>query len=159
MVPSWDGLSVHYNADSSICTRFAWVFRVLAGGPMTARIPATPPKRKSMTARAAVARNLYWNSRPGPWYVKATDRTDIADFYFLTVLPLSKIHKRNIETCQREGYSSLIGLSQDSKLDVNWMSRDYAVVADGVAIAGNNSAFCPIDEERIAFYSREHAAT
>ena len=28
-----------------------------------------------------VQRNLFWNSRPGPWFTNATDRGEIADFY------------------------------------------------------------------------------
>ena len=101
-----------------------------------------------------VPRNLFWNSRPGPWYVNTTNRGDITDFYFLSVLPWMQVHNLDIERYRREGDSSLIGLSHNSALEINWMTREYSVVVDGVKIAGNDSTFCPIDEGRIAFYSR-----
>ena len=101
-----------------------------------------------------VQRNLFWNSRPGPWFVNATDRTEIADFYFLTVLPWMQIHDHDVESYKREGFRSVIGLSDRSSLDVNWMTREYSVVAGGVEVASNEATFCPIDADRIAFYSR-----
>jgi Endo-alpha-N-acetylgalactosaminidase len=102
-----------------------------------------------------VPRNLFWNSRPGPWYINATDRGDIADFYFLTVLPWIQIHDSEIESYKREGDRSTIGLSRRSKLEVNWMTRQYSVVVDGVEVASEKGTFCPLDQDRIAFFSRD----
>jgi Endo-alpha-N-acetylgalactosaminidase len=101
-----------------------------------------------------VQRNLFWNSRPGPWFTNATDRGEIADFYFLTVLPWIQVHDRNIDSYKREGYRSVIGLGDRSKIEINWMTREYSVVVDGLEVASNEAAFCPIDHDRIAFYSR-----
>jgi len=102
-----------------------------------------------------VSRNLFWNSRPGPWYTNATDRSEITDFYFLTVLPWIQIHNMDIESYRRAGFRTVIGLGDRSKLEVNWMTREYSVVVNGVEVASNESTFCPIDADRIAFYSRQ----
>jgi hypothetical protein len=102
-----------------------------------------------------VPRNLFWNSRPGPWYTNATDRRDVADFYFMTVLPWLHIHDLDIEGFKREGDRNVIELGRRSKLEVNWMTREYSVVVDDVEIANQHGTFCPIDEDRVAFFSRE----
>jgi hypothetical protein len=102
-----------------------------------------------------VPRNLFWNSRPGPWYTNATDRRDIADFYFMSVLPWIQLHDRDIESYKREGDLVIIEFSPRARLEVNWMTRDYSVVIDGVEVANQEGTFCPIDADRVAFFSRE----
>ena len=102
-----------------------------------------------------IARNLFWNSRPGPWYINTTDRSDITDFYFLAVLPWIQIHSRELDSYERHGYSSRIEFGGGSSLQVDWMTRKYSVTVNGITIAANNATFCPIDRDRIAFYSRE----
>ncbi len=102
-----------------------------------------------------VARNLFWNSRPGPWYTNATDRRDISDFYFMTVLPWMQIHNLDIESYKRENDRSIVGLSHRSRLDVNWITHEYSVIVDGIEVANQNGTFCPIDKDRIAIFSRE----
>jgi hypothetical protein len=102
-----------------------------------------------------VPRNLFWNSRPGPWFVNATDRRDISDFYYRTVLPWRQLHDLDIQSYKRDGDRSVIGLSDHSELDVNWITHEYSVVAHGVEIASEKGTFCPMDEDRVAFFSRE----
>jgi len=102
-----------------------------------------------------VPRNLFWNSRPGPWFIHATDRRDISSFYFMTVLPWMQLHGSEIESYKREGDRVVIGLSNHSELAVNWMTREYSVVRNGVEVSNENGTFCPIDEDRIAFFSPE----
>jgi len=102
-----------------------------------------------------VPRNLFWNSRPGPWFINATDRRDISDFYYLTVLPWMQLHDLDIQSYKRDGDRSVIGLSHHSELDVNWVTNEYSVVANGVEVASEKGTFFPIDEDRVAFFSRE----
>ncbi|HEX8356706.1 MAG TPA: endo-alpha-N-acetylgalactosaminidase family protein [Segetibacter sp.] len=101
-----------------------------------------------------VQKNFFWNCRPTPWYVNATDRNAIADFYYMTVLPFSKVHYRGLETFERNGYRSIIGLESGSKIEVDWMNDDYTITADGLEIAGHNATYCPMDKDRIGCYSR-----
>lgn len=104
--------------------------------------------------RSDPMRSLYWNCRSIQWYKNTTDRTAIIDFYYLTVLPFSKVHNRAVETYKREGYTSVIGLENGSKITADWMKGDYVIKADGVEIAGHEATYCPIDGNRIAFYAR-----
>jgi Endo-alpha-N-acetylgalactosaminidase len=102
-----------------------------------------------------VARNLFWNSRPGPWYNNATDRRQIAAFYFLSVLPWRQIHSLQVEGFKREGNRSILQLGGRSRLEVDLISHKYSVVVDGVEVANQDGTFCPIDNDRIAFFSRD----
>lgn len=104
--------------------------------------------------RSDPMRSLYWNCRSIQWYKNTTDRNAIIDYYYLTVLPFSKVHNRAVETYKREGYTSIIGLENEAKITTDWMKGDYKVMADGVEIAGHEATYCPIDKNRIAFYAR-----
>jgi hypothetical protein len=101
------------------------------------------------------ARNLFWNCRSIQWYDNGTDRNYIIDYYFLTVLPFSKIHDKAVEDYTHNGFSTEIKLAQNSKIENNWMNGHYAITANGVEIAANYATFCPIDSNRVAFFSRE----
>lgn len=100
-------------------------------------------------------RNLFWNARPIYWYGNDTNRTEITDYYYLSVLPWMKVHARDIESFRHTGYRSEIGLGDRSKITMNWIDGRYSVVVDGIAIAANDATFCPIDKDRVAFYSRD----
>jgi hypothetical protein len=102
-----------------------------------------------------VQQNLFWNCRPGPWYNNTTDRADIADFYFLTVVPLTQLRRLNVETYQSHGTQRRLGLENNSWIEIDAATEAYTAVVNGVAIASNHATFCPIDGERMAFYSRE----
>ncbi len=104
--------------------------------------------------RSDPRRSLYWNCRSIQWYNNTTSRRDIIDFYFMTVLPFSKVHGKAMEGYQRNGLKTEIKLEGNSKIQNDWMSDDYSIVDGGVQISGNNATFCPIDANRIAFFSR-----
>jgi hypothetical protein len=104
---------------------------------------------------SSVQQNLFWNCRPGPWYRNTTNRADIADFYFLTVVPLTKLRKLNVETCESHGTKRHLGLENDSWIEIDTATDSYTAVVNGAAIASNNATFCSIDNDRIAFYARE----
>ena len=72
----------------------------------------------------------------------------------MTVLPWMQIHDQDVESYKREGFRSVFVLSHRSSLEINWMTREYSVVAGGREVASNEATFCPIDADRIAFYSR-----
>ncbi|MDP4252274.1 MAG: endo-alpha-N-acetylgalactosaminidase family protein [Bacteroidota bacterium] len=98
--------------------------------------------------------NLFWNCRPMPWFNDSTDRESITDLFYLTVLPYNRIHNHRVESYKRIGDSSVIGLSGNIQMAVNWRNHDYAVVVNGIKIAGNEATVCSLDSNRIAFYSR-----
>ncbi len=82
-----------------------------------------------------------------------TDRKEIADLFYLNLLPWFKVKNRNIESFHRDGGRTVIGLEGNARIEQNWAANEYSVVADGVEIARNLSTFCPMDRNRIAFYS------
>jgi hypothetical protein len=105
-------------------------------------------------SRNDAQRNLFWNCRSIQWYTNASDRVSITDFYYLTVLPFNKVHNLSIESYNRNGFHSSIGLSNGSSIENDWVSQDYSIKLNRVEIAGHGATFCPLDEDRIACYSR-----
>lgn len=106
-------------------------------------------------ARNDPKRSLFWNCRSIQWYSDTTDRKYIIDYYFMTVLPFNKVHDKAVTGYIHHGYNTEIQLEGNSKIINNWMSGEYSIKADGVQIAGQNSTYCPIDENRVAFFSRD----
>jgi hypothetical protein len=97
--------------------------------------------------------SLFWNSRPGLWFENKTDRRAITDFYFLVALPYNKVHLLDVESYAVQGSTREIGLEGNSKIWMDAASASYGVVWDGHAITSNGATTCPVDAERIAFYS------
>jgi len=106
-------------------------------------------------SRSDPQRSLFWNCRSIQWYNNKTSRQDIIDYYFLTVLPYSKVHDKGMEGYKHVGFKTEIKLTDNSKIVNDWMAQTYSVVANGVEVAGNNATYCPIDSNRIAFFSRD----
>jgi hypothetical protein len=98
--------------------------------------------------------SLFWNSRPGVWYEHKTDRKAMTDFYYLAVLPYNKFHLLDVETYAVRGTMREIGLEGDSKIVMDAASASYQVVLNGATIAIEEATTCPLDENRVAFYSR-----
>jgi hypothetical protein len=100
------------------------------------------------------AMNLFWNARPINWYSDSTERSEITDFFYLSVLPWTKVQCRDVQSFSRAGYRSKIGLGAGSEIAIDWFNQDYSVTVDNAKIAENNATFCPLDNNRVAFYSR-----
>ena len=105
-------------------------------------------------ARNDPQKSLFWNCRSIQWYSDTTDRKYIIDYYFMTVLPFSKVHDKAVEGYFQNGYNTEIKLAGHSKIVNNWRSGDYSITANGVRIAGDNATYCPVDKNRVAFFSR-----
>jgi len=78
----------------------------------------------------------------------------MTDFYYLIVLPYNKVHLLDVETYTARGAMREIGLERDSKIAMDAASASYKAVCNGATIAIDESTTCPVDESRIAFYSR-----
>jgi hypothetical protein len=98
--------------------------------------------------------NLFWNSRPGVWYENKTDRKTISDFYYLVVLPYNKIHLLDVESYATKGSQRELRLEEQSKITIDVASTSYAIEWRGATITADGSTSCPVDPNRIAFYSR-----
>jgi len=81
------------------------------------------------------------------------DRQEIADIYYLNLLPWFHIGSRAIESFERAGSLTTIGLEGNSRVEQDWDAKTYTVTVEGNEIARDLATFCPLDATRIAFYS------
>ncbi len=97
---------------------------------------------------------LFWNTRSGLWFQADTDRTRITDFYYLVVLPFSKLHALSVERYESEGAVRRVFLERRSSVSLNTETGSYTAELDGLIISRDHAVMCPIDEHRVAFYAR-----
>jgi hypothetical protein len=97
--------------------------------------------------------SFFYNGHEFPAYPDSTPE-HLADYYYGALIPWRQIHYRNIESFRREGERTLIGLEGNSSVDLDWKNNRYTVIVNGVEIAKDGDTFCPVGEDRIAFYSR-----
>jgi hypothetical protein len=108
----------------------------------------------SGSAKFDPAANLFWNNRPSDWYQADSDRMLIAEFYFLVALPFSKLHQLPVESYESNGTKRMLKLAENSSIERDARSRQYAAVWKSTEIARDDATFCPLDEKRVAFYTR-----
>ncbi len=48
----------------------------------------------------------------------------------------------------------MIGLEDNSRIDIDWKTGSYSVRVNGAEIAKDGDTFCPLGQDRIAFYSK-----
>jgi hypothetical protein len=98
---------------------------------------------------------LLHNCRRGPWISQTTADEDITDYYYLNFLPWTKLHALDILSFQRDNHSITMDLSNKSSVKIDYSIKDsFSAVYDGIQIMDGNSITCPIDNNRIAFYSK-----
>jgi hypothetical protein len=81
------------------------------------------------------------------------DRTQITDTWYLGLLPWFHLRALPIESFSREGDTVHIGMTPDTHITINWAAKTYSVTLNGVEIATHDSVACPINDDKIAFYS------
>ncbi|MGH9402335.1 MAG: endo-alpha-N-acetylgalactosaminidase family protein [Terriglobia bacterium] len=120
------------------------IYRQSAAWGQSGRAPAFADKMLKM---------LFYNGCPRAWITSGVDPKTITDWVYLMMLPWFKTHRRAIESFQREGEKTIIGLEGTAHIDLDWQNKTYSVSAEGAEIARDGNTFCPVDGERIAFYS------
>jgi hypothetical protein len=81
------------------------------------------------------------------------DRTQITDTWYLGLLPWFHLHTLPIESFRREGNSVRIGMTPDTHITIDWAAKTYSVTLNGTEIATHDSVACPVNDDKIAFYS------
>jgi len=81
----------------------------------------------------------------------------LAQFYYSEMVPWYQVHYRAVESYRREGERTVIGLAGNSSIDIDWKNSRYTVTVNGVEVARDGDTFCPIGNDRIAFYSKKGA--
>jgi hypothetical protein len=78
---------------------------------------------------------------------------DALDTFYLVMIPWFQLHARNIESFHRDGERTVIGLEGNATIELDWHSNTYSASIGEAPIASELGTFCPMDENRIAFYS------
>ena len=110
----------------------------------------------------SILKMLFYNSYGHASFRDASDLKAGMDQYYLMTLPWFHLHGRNVEAFRRDGDRTTIRLEGNAVADIDWAKLTYSVTIDGSEVARDLASFCPIDENRIAFYavsSRELTAT
>lgn len=81
----------------------------------------------------------------------------LTDYYYEMMVPWFQVHGRDVERYRREGDRTVIGLSGNATIDLDWKALRYRVVLNGVEVAHDGDVSCPVGDDRIAFYSRKGA--
>jgi hypothetical protein len=79
----------------------------------------------------------------------------LAAFYYGMMVPWYQVHYREVESYRRVGDRTLIGLAGNSSIDIDWKNNRYTVTVNGAEIAKDGDTFCPVGNDRIAFYSKK----
>jgi Endo-alpha-N-acetylgalactosaminidase len=78
-----------------------------------------------------------------------------AELYYEMMVPWYQVHSRDVESYRREGDRTVIGLAGNSSIDIDWKALRYRVTVNGSEVARDGDVFCPVSNDRIAFYSRQ----
>jgi len=103
--------------------------------------------------KLAPGSNLFWNNRPSNWYEASSKRQDIAAFYYLVALPYSKLHRLAVEDYDLDGDTRRLTLADRSEITLSRDETTYSATWRGAKISQTGQVFCPIDDNRIAFYA------
>ena len=98
---------------------------------------------------------LMHNCRRGPWISENTPTDDITNYYYLNFLPWTKLHALDILSFTRDSAIISMKLSNNSSVTIDYsIPEKFSANYMGTQIMDGNSITCPIDNNRIAFYSK-----
>ena len=81
------------------------------------------------------------------------DRTQITDTWYLGLLPWFHLRALPIESFRRDGDTVHIGMTPETHVTIDWAAKTYSVILNGTEIATHDSVACPINDDKVAFYS------
>ncbi|PYY15972.1 MAG: hypothetical protein DMG60_16220 [Acidobacteria bacterium] len=108
---------------------------------------------RTTSAADRVMNTLFYNGCSHAIVRADMDLNDALDTFYLVMVPWFQLHARNIESFRRDGERSVIGLEGNAAIDIDWNAKTYSASLDGSLICSEAGTFCPLDENRIAFYS------
>jgi len=100
-----------------------------------------------------VLKTLFYNGCSHAMVRADIDLNDVLDTFYLVMVPWFVLHARNIEYFRRQDQRTSIGLEGGYMIDIDWASKSYSVSIVEYRLATDTSTSCPLDENRIAFYS------
>ncbi|HVU45853.1 MAG TPA: endo-alpha-N-acetylgalactosaminidase family protein [Terracidiphilus sp.] len=99
------------------------------------------------------ARHLFWGANLHDILRASVDRKQIADVFYLIMVPWLHLHGREVYSFQREGDQVSIGLSVNNRIEIDWAQKNYRLSLDGAEAASEEAFYGPLDENRLCFYS------
>lgn len=99
------------------------------------------------------AQNLFWGASLHAIMSYETDRKQIADMYYLIVVPWLHLHGREIRAFVRDGRRTSTAYEGDTRVEIDWAGQTYRVILEGHEVANQDAVYCPLDASRICFYS------
>lgn len=99
------------------------------------------------------ARYLFWNAVRHDILNSTTDRRQITDIFYLNLIPWMHLHQLEIESFERSDDRVSIGYGNGTRIEIDMEKKSYRVVLDGVDVADQEAVFCPMDADRLCFYS------
>ena len=101
-----------------------------------------------------ILESLFYNAAFSCDLTEATDRAWLADSFYLLQVPWFRLHHKPLETFRREGDRTLLGFGPGTSAELEWKTGSYRVTEEGAEIARDGATFCPLGDDRLAFYSR-----
>jgi hypothetical protein len=101
----------------------------------------------------AILKMLFYNGFAHASFRGASDLPATTDLYYLMMVPWFKLHGRDIAAFRRDGDRTKITFEGNATAEMDWAEKTYSVTIDDIQVAGDLATFCPLDEDRIAFYS------
>lgn len=98
---------------------------------------------------------LFLGASPRAVGLSAVDYKAALDIFYLWLLPWFEVHLRNIESFQRDGERTILGLEGNSSIEIDWAQKTHKVILDGTEISQTGQVTCPMGKDRIAFYAEE----
>lgn len=155
--------------------RYPWVGRMnlVVDGPGDTSCPfgGVPAPIVALVYRNAIlhgcdggagwGKRLFLNGFNVNWFPTFDQRTDsqqsshmnCAMHFYLSAVPAFKLRRLEmVDYIYRDGIG-IITLEQNSRIEVNIKDWSYRAFWRGNEITGNGSVYCPLDKDRIAFYS------
>ncbi|HUA97122.1 MAG TPA: endo-alpha-N-acetylgalactosaminidase family protein [Terracidiphilus sp.] len=99
------------------------------------------------------ASNLFWNANLHAIMSYKTDRQEITDMYYLIMVPWLHLHQREVVSFVRDGDRTETGYEGDTRVEIDWSKKSYRVILEDNDVATEESVFCPLDADRVCFYS------
>ncbi|HKE23584.1 MAG TPA: endo-alpha-N-acetylgalactosaminidase family protein [Bryobacteraceae bacterium] len=101
--------------------------------------------------KAPVVYSLFYNGHE--FFGGAETPEHLVDYYYSMMIPWFQVHYRDVESYRRENGRTVIGLAGNSKIEIDWNDSRYSVRVNGTEIAKDGDTFCPLGDDRLAFYS------
>lgn len=98
---------------------------------------------------------LFNNNRRGPWISEQTSNEEITDYYYINFILWEKLHALDILEYKKNGDVVELVLADDWNVIINYAENNgYSVTHKNIKVLEGTNVSCPINNKRIAFYSK-----